>query len=122
MDVARVEGRYHNPGGWREGDGAILQALLADFLWKAVSKITFFSCFSAQVFLIPAAYQGVQGEWEQHWNFSTELCLRPGYGEQYLLSLDHWPMGIAKLGFGNNDDMDHFLFCFISCGVMVNIS
>ena len=98
MDVARVEGRYHNPGGWREGDGAILQALLADFLWKAVSKITFFSCFSAQVFLIPVAYQGVQGEWEQHWNFSTELCLRPGYGEQYLHCLDHWPMGITKLG------------------------
>ena len=41
----------------------------------------------------------VQGQCEQHWNFSTELCLRPGYGEQYLHCLDHWPMGITKLGF-----------------------
>ena len=55
MGMARVEGSYHNPGGWREGDGAILQALLATFLWKAVSKITSFSCSSAQVFWIPAA-------------------------------------------------------------------
>ena len=48
--MARVEGEYHNPAGWREEDGNILQALLEGFLWKAVSQITFFSCSTAKVF------------------------------------------------------------------------
>ena len=56
MDMARVEGRYHNPGGWREEDGAILQAFLEGFLWKAVSKITSFSCSTAKVFWILATF------------------------------------------------------------------
>ena len=54
LNMARVEGRYHNPGGWREGDGDILHALLEGFLWKAVSKITFFTCSTAKVFWILA--------------------------------------------------------------------
>ena len=49
-DMARVEGEYHNPAGWREEDGNILQALIESFLWKAVSQITFFSCSTAKVF------------------------------------------------------------------------
>ena len=47
--MARVEGEYHNPAGWREEDGNVLQALLEGFLWKAVSKITFFACSIAKV-------------------------------------------------------------------------
>ena len=30
--VARVDGKFHNPGGWREEDGAMLKALLENFL------------------------------------------------------------------------------------------
>ena len=30
--VARVDGKFHNPGGWREEDGAMLKALLESFL------------------------------------------------------------------------------------------
>ena len=30
--IARVDGKFHNPGGWREEDGAMLKALLENFL------------------------------------------------------------------------------------------
>jgi hypothetical protein len=95
--VGRVQAEYRNPGGWRAGDRDTLLHTIEAFLWQGVQAVISFKCSEAKVNVGSFDHFVPQNEKEQFVRFSTELRLRTGFGEKYLLGLEHWPLGVSGL-------------------------